>query len=140
MGIDDDSGGCGRCESSCDGMVSVRLTVAASDDVSSAEQLGYLVKPVGKAPTPGTAEGPARARDGEVWLGWGDQDAGDDVSFDVDVFTVDRAGNVSEQATRVHVGSEGGCSASSRSPHSEWLAVPLVLFLQRRRATRSPRR
>jgi hypothetical protein len=133
--------GCGTTSSSCDGTAYVMLSVTASDDVTPAERLGYEIVVHGKK-GPRSLEQPILAREGELMLTWSNDDPDDDVDVTLELWTVDEAGNRSEQSTTVKVSSSGesGCRVASRAQGAWLLALFALLALQNRRALSRARR
>jgi hypothetical protein len=140
VGRDPDVGCGGATVGSCDALTYITLQVQATDDVSAPEDLGYLLESDDAALYDG--QGPVRGYDDAgrivVYLNGTHEAQGED--FDVRVFAVDKAGNISEQPIVVTVrrsGGDGGCQiAASIADGSLWTLAMLALFArsQRRRA------
>jgi uncharacterized protein (TIGR03382 family) len=131
-------------ETSCAGWGSLALALAATDDVTPADDLGHVIDVVDEGRVEwlegSFKEGPLNVeRDGTLYLFWDDGDGRSEVDFELDVWTVDRAGNLSERATRVHVqlpaADDEGCSTTSRGAGMPWLLLAAAWLWRRRRAS-----
>lgn len=133
-GVEGDNQGCGGEGTSCDDLGYVDVEVTSLD-----EDAGVVLTLSGKYPTMLTERlGPVSPGfEQSVRLVWIDGRGDSNLDFDVEVSSVDRAGNVSETSARVHVEHDGndGCSLSSRGADGVWLAL-LAAFLLTRRARR----
>jgi len=147
--------GCLEAASSCDDVAFVRIAVSATDDRTAASDLGYLVTVAGGTAPPGLSlvgKPAALAADGTLTLVWTDdqQASSQAIQFDLQIQTVDRAGNVSAGAATVMVDApgNGGCAAISPGAagggsRAARLLAPLVLagawLASRRRRPPPPR-
>jgi hypothetical protein len=140
-GQEPERNGCSYEGSSCDDIGYVLLNVGSGDPASS-EEIGYVLEIDGDAP-PISAEPapimPFSYEPGQLRLHWLDGEGEGSYDFHIDVYSVDRAGNISEHPTRVHVKSGGasGCSTRPLGAGADWfLSVVLALVLQRARRPR----
>lgn len=130
--------GCSFSTSSCDGTGYVLLDVEGDDAGAESPELGYLLEVTGKAPKlsfqPSRPVAPSHLP-GQLLLAFTDSDGEKHYEFDIYVWSVDRAGNVSEEPTKVHIesGDADGCRAAASSAHGSWLAVCSLLWVARRR-------
>ena len=126
--------GCGG-RSTCDDIGNIRIAVAATDDVTPAEHIGYRMTLEGFGPPNGGGlpRGltlPTDALDpvaGEVVLVWDDIADGEaeDFSFVVRVVAVDLAGNESEpQVLPIWDGRGGDCAVGGGN---RWTGLPAVV-------------
>ena len=124
-----DDGGC-RSATSCDGSAYIRLQVAANDETTPGSELGYLIEStdtrldVSKAPLLSDPNGQIQI------LFKGSDDGDDDVRFHLQVFAVDKAGNISTQPTPLTVTDEGkACQIASNTPTGTLWCTALLLAL-----------
>lgn len=127
--------------SSCEDVVSARITNLASDDISTVDQIGYRfavvagTPPVGFSLPVGTVH--MATFDGSFYLYW---QAGQDVDVTLNVFAVDAAGNQSApRMLRIHEDS-GGCSVGRSRPALLTLAVVTLALATPARRRRRLRR
>lgn len=130
---------------SCDDVAYVELALSAQDDVSTDDAIGYEVEVSGDAPEDfgGGTTRVVRATDGVARFHWLDGEGTGDVSFDLHIRSVDRAGNVSDDATIVQVRSGGAAGCATGRGHSagSWLLVLLAALVGRLASRREgPRR
>lgn len=124
-----------KVETSCDQTAYVLLHIEADDDVSNRNELGYVIEVTGTSanlsPDPAPVVTDAQ---GEIRLVW-DEDGTDDLDMAISVWSVDRAGNVAENPTRVRVVRDGsdGCSLLPGSVQGAWLVLLLCALLLRGR-------
>ena len=134
-------GGClSQSGTSCDDIAYVELALSAEDDISTEDSIGYEIVVQGDAPEAlGRNVRVVSAPDGEVRFHWEDGEGTRDIRFDLHIRSVDRAGNISEEATILHVRSDGssGCAAGRDYPDSSWLLVLLAALASRFRRTDS---
>jgi hypothetical protein len=135
-----EGGGCGSA-SSCDGSAFIRLQVAANDDTTPTSELGYVIEStetrldVSQAPVLSDASGQITI------LFKGSDDGSDDVRFHLQVFAVDKAGNISTQPTPLTVSDDGkACQIASKTPAGSLWCIALVLALVARQRRRMHRR
>jgi hypothetical protein len=130
----------GACSgSSCDGMGSLALTIAASDDVTPANNLGYRFSLAAGA-LPASffilLDQPSQVTvsDGKIWFNW--DDGTEDhapIDFTLQMVAIDRAGNRSApQMVRV-TDDPGGCAIARPHPRGLACIVAAALLLARRR-------
>jgi hypothetical protein len=130
--------GCSQSSSSCDSSAYVALAV--DDHVEGA--LGYVLEIRGDSPDQLAryAEGPIQPSEflpGELRLDWEDGEGEPSYDFEIDVWSVDRAGNMSATPTTVHVESGGaGCAMRGTSGHGSWLSLVVLCWALRRRSAR----
>lgn len=130
-GKEPDREGCSQHSTSCDDLGYALLHVEQGE-----ADLGYIVEVKGKAPLRLAPSGPiALLQPGELRLVWTDGEGERDYDFDVYLWSVDRAGNVSETPAKVHVDSAGasGCATSGRNTNGGWLGLLVLALLARRR-------
>lgn len=133
--------GCSQHVSSCDDIAYVLIDVSAAGE----SDVGYVFEVEGRAPqllVPGHPIAPNHFEPGKLRLHWEDGEGERNYDFTIEVWSVDRAGNMSETSTRLRIDNDGsdGCSArSARDSDGAWLgALCALLFVRRpRRATRS---
>jgi hypothetical protein len=134
-GVDGDSEGCGGgAESSCDDLGYVDVQLPSLD-----EETGVVLVLSGAYPKNLREQiGPVSpGYERSVRLVWIDGAGDADLDFDIEVWSVDRAGNMSETATRLAVNDDDGCSAGRRrAPHGMWLGLLGVFLLVRRARAR----
>jgi hypothetical protein len=143
----DDGGGCrsGSSVSSCDGSSFVRIEVSARDDVTAGSALGYVIE-TAKAPAQGAPRQPVLAdATGQVFLLLsGDDDGESKLNFQLHVFAVDQAGNVSTEPAVVDVRDEGhddGCQVmAGANSGALWTAAGMLALLLRGRRGKRPDR
>jgi hypothetical protein len=135
--------GCSQSASSCDDIGTVSLLVSATDDQSSAENIGYRIELAsGTLPSGLTLpSGAVRALGGGslvmVWID-GNTDQQEALSFSLTIRAVDLAGNVGQPAT-IQIsdpGSGSGCTVAGHGLTLGWpstAAIILGVFLLRRR-------
>jgi hypothetical protein len=137
LGRDSGCAGGGDCRD----LTYVDFAVSSHDDVSQEAELGYLFEDnlafgLGDVPLVADASGQIR-----IYLNGTLQAEGPD--FDVRVFAVDEAGNVSTDATVVTVdrSDDGGCSVAPKfSDAALWVSAALALLARsRRQRASSPR-
>lgn len=133
-------GGCRSGHGDCSDLTYVDFEVAASDDVSTSDAIGYAFETeppnvlAGSGPIVPDAAGRIR-----LWLNGTSQATGPDV--DVRVFAVDRAGNVSAQPALVTIDrSGGGCRLATRLDEGAPWLVAAIALLARSRSRRVTRR
>ena len=116
-GNDGDKGCGSQPVSSCHDIAFVLLQVAASDDTTLASELGYVIEST-SAQLFFSKEPIRPFASGQIQIPIiGSDDGSDDVRFELEVFTVDKAGNVSTQPTPLTVSSEGsGCQIGNSVP------------------------
>ena len=135
-------GGCSNVASSCDGSAFVRLRVAANDDTSQANELGYVFETTSAGID--VPRAPVLAdENGEIMLFFnGNDDGTEDVRFNLQVFSVDKAGNISTQPIPLTVTNEGStCQIARTAPAGMLWCTVLALALaarQRRLRRRQP--
>lgn len=100
--------------SSCDGLGTILIPAAATDDRTSVEMMGFRLKVTrGQVPSDLFSQGKdVRTIEGEIFLPWSDgaDDDQESLDFDLEVRALDRAGNVSVDAVTVTVrDDQGGC-------------------------------
>jgi hypothetical protein len=129
----------GACSgSSCDGMGSLALTIAASDDVTPANNLGYRFSLAAGA-LPASffilLDQPSQVTvsDGKIWFNW--DDGTEDhapIDFTLQMVAIDRAGNRSApQMVRV-TDDPGGCAVARPHPRGlAWLVAAALLLVRR---------
>jgi len=134
----------GACShNSCDGMGSLALTIAVSDDVTPATNIGYRFSlAAGALPTAFTIllDQPSQVTvsDGTLWFNW--DDGTEDhapIDFTLQVVAIDRAGNESAAQTVRVTDDPGGCAIARPHPRGLACIVAAALLLARRR--RGPR-
>jgi len=139
--------GCGGdvTATSCDDIGSIHLAVSATDDRTTAPEMGYRLSLASGSLPPNmilpTQDIRLSGADGLV-LHWidGATDDQETVNFELRIFSVDRAGNASATGTVVRVRSEGdgGCGIA-RAPRGEpggsllFIAVAAIAWALRRR-------
>jgi hypothetical protein len=144
------SSGCGQSASSCDDLGTVTLLVSATDDQTSAENIGYRIELAsGTLPSGLTLpSGAVRAvGGGRLFLVWsdGNTDNQEALSFSLAIRAVDLAGNQGQPAT-IQISSPGsgsGCSVAARGLSSVWpttIAILVGCYLLRRRRRDAPMR
>jgi hypothetical protein len=136
-------GACSR--NSCDGMGSLALTIAVSDDVTPATNLGYRFSLAAGALPPSffiLLDQPSQVpvSDGKIWFNW--DDGTEDhapIDFTLQVVAIDRAGNESApQIVRVTDDPGGGCAVARPHPRAlAWAVAAALLLARRRRASRT---
>jgi hypothetical protein len=142
----DPPSGCGGgAGDSCEGLASMSIRVAASDDTSQSDQIGFLIAFVGGRPPSGLylPLNPIRpGSDGLLWFHWSDLDPDAELDFSLDVVPVDLAGNFGTPgAVRIKDGGSGGCRIAGSSRRSlagsvSLLALAVLALRARRRASR----
>jgi hypothetical protein len=143
----DTGGSCG--DSSCDGMGAIAISVAATDDATPTDKIGYrLTLAGGRLPEgltlPSQAVRTLGGTDGQIWLNWGDGEGDQEpFSFTLKVVAIDLAGNESApQTLPVADAGSDGCRVAGRAPPlaPKTIAVVLVaMFAIARRARRARR-
>jgi hypothetical protein len=129
---------------SCDGLASLALGVAPSDDVTPATDIGYRFSLVAGGLPPSFTiilDRPSQffMSDGELWFSWGDgTEDHAPIDFTLEVVAIDRAGNESApQTVRVQdAGSSGGCAIARPSQPARglaWFALAALVLAARRR-------
>jgi len=135
-------GACSR--NSCDGMGSLALTIAVSDDVTPATNLGYRFSLAAGALPPSfiiMLDQPSQVTvsDGKIWFNW--DDGTEDhapIDFTLQVVAIDRAGNESAPQTVRVTDDPGGCAVARPHPRGlAWAVAAALLLARRRRATRT---
>jgi hypothetical protein len=135
-------GGCVTTD--CDGKYAgVHVDVVGMDDATPQNKLGYILTIAGgDVPKGYYGRGfdgmPYFQPDGTFVLGFDYND--NDFAFDLEIRVIDLNGNISAP-TILHIDEHaggGGCSTSSS--HSEWLLVPVLGLMLRRRRVASRRR
>jgi hypothetical protein len=140
----------GACSSSsCDDVGAIAISVAATDDATPEDKLGYrLTLSDGRLPEgftlPSQAIRALGGTDGQIWLHWGDGTGDQEAfSFTLEVVAIDLAGNESApQTLRIADGGSGGCRVAGRAPPLPPKTVAvllLVTFAIVRRARRARR-
>jgi uncharacterized protein (TIGR03382 family) len=118
-------------DSSCGPQASVEFEVSATDDKTHPAEIGYLLEVVGDEAGVWVEGRPVNGISGDVSARFRDDGRGSD--FEIDIWSVDRAGNMSEKAERVRVvveadeKSDEGCSTTAARPVG--VASPLLLLL-----------
>ncbi|HEX6239613.1 MAG TPA: hypothetical protein VFZ61_01920 [Polyangiales bacterium] len=137
-----DREGCSYEASSCDSTAYVLIDVLDGQD-----DLGFVLELSGDVPASlrqRVPTGPVMPmlEPGKLRVTWDDGEGEEDLDFEITVWSVDRAGNMSDEPTRIRVRSDGssGCSTRGGSGSSAWLALLGGLWLARRppRRRRSP--
>ena len=132
-----DDGGCGSTGStSCDGFANIQLMLnqPATDDQTSAENMGYLVEVIDGSP-PGGLTVPAdavRAVNGtNLAFGWFDDDTDGQeiVAFSVRLTPVDEAGNVGPSSAPIRIYDPGSTEACATRNPAPSLDAALLLLL-----------
>jgi hypothetical protein len=150
----DSGGGCSG--SSCDDIGAIAISVAATDDATPDDEIGYrLTLAAGRLPEgfvlPSTAVRTPRGTDGQIWIYWvdgkGDQES---FSFTLQIVAIDLAGNESPpQSLTIADPGTGGCRIAGRDrPSTSGLLALLALATaaaarrraRRRQALRPPSR
>jgi hypothetical protein len=141
--------GCGQSASSCDDLGTVTLMVSATDDQTSAADIGYRIELAsGNLPSGMTLPtGAVAGYGGNLFLFWSDGNTDDQeaLSFSLEIRAVDLAGNEGLPTT-IQVSSPGsgsGCSVAARGLTSAWptaIAILIGTFLIRRRRRDAPMR
>jgi MYXO-CTERM domain-containing protein len=137
----------GACSgSTCDGLASLGIAGAATDDVARPEGVGYRMSVVAGA-LPANfllLSGPTRfyVQDGTIWFSWddGETDDQESIDFTLQVVAIDLAGNESAPQTIRVTDDQFGCAiarghrASGRTAGFALLAVAWLAARRRRRA------
>jgi hypothetical protein len=128
--------GCSQSATSCDGTGYVDLSVA---DHVEGGGLGYVLEIRGDSPdelaryTQHPIQ-PPPFLPGELRLVWEDGEGGPSYDFEIEVWSVDRAGNMSASPTTVHVESGGdGCATRGATSQGGWLVLLVLAWAARRR-------
>ena len=133
----DTGGGCTSTD--CDGQsANIYIDITAGDDMTPAARMGYILTISGGDTPTGLY---SRAVDGMPYFqphgsfGYGFDYNASDFAFDVEVRAIDLNGNISAP-TIVHIADKAssGCSMSGSS--SQWLLLPVLGFVLRRRRRR----
>ena len=128
--------GCSQSVTSCDGTAYVRLQV---DDQVENGALGYVLEIRGDSPNELAryTHGPIQPPDlspGELQLVWEDGEGEASYDFEIEVWSVDRAGNMSTTSTTVHIDSGGaGCATRGTPGQGSWLSLAILVWALRRR-------
>jgi len=136
-------GACGG--NSCEGIGTLAIGAAASDDLTPANGIGYqFVLVAGALPAGFTLpQGPSKVTisDDKIWFAWDDgaTDDQEDIDFTLSVVAIDAAGNESApQTVRVSDHPGFGCAVARRRSTRDGLACVVVaaaiLATRRRRA------
>jgi len=144
-------GGCASMGTSCDDIGSARIAVQATDDRTTASDVGFKITVVdGTAPFGLSPLGMPTARDleGSITLIWIDDTSmsTEPVQFSVQIQAVDRAGNVSPAGATVAVHAPGSsaCAITPRggrgSPSLPGVAAALALAAAWLASRRRPRK
>jgi hypothetical protein len=137
--LKNDSGGGGCIGQNCGWEHSATLTNLATDDMTSADRIGYRVTLVaGEASglTTGLSIPALRRADGGLLLFW---DGDDDFAFTAQLIAIDAAGNESAPATVQISSGGGGCSVGHR-PASHGFALAILALALASAAARPLRR
>jgi hypothetical protein len=126
---------------------SIRFAATATDDMTSADRIGYRLSIVTGAPPAGFVTPPAIESLGKVvYVPWDDDATSDQEAFDVTfaVVAIDRAGNESapQMFRAQHAGTGGGCGVAGRrgpSPGVVTFALLAGLAVTLRRRSRPDR-
>jgi hypothetical protein len=139
------AGGCNSMMTSCDSTGSIHLYPEPPEG-ETREDTGYLIAVSNGRPPDGLtipAEALIASESSGIWLYWEDgaHDDQEAIDFTLTVRAVDRAGNVSEEATRVRVrhGGDAGCHAGRKARGAFSALILLALLgaaLVRRRSAR----
>jgi hypothetical protein len=127
-GVEGDSEGCGGGSgTSCDdiGSVDIDLRGLEADTGVVLTFKGApegLVEPVGPV---------SPDQDRVLSLHWIDGGGDTDLDFSIEIWSVDRAGNMSETPTRLRVNDGGGCSTGGRRAPGAWLGLLGIALLVR---------
>jgi hypothetical protein len=144
----DEGGACGA--GSCDGSGAIWIGVAAADDATPADRMGYRLAVMAGSPPHGftVPMKPVRAfggSNGQLWLEW-DDGASDDqeaFSFTLQIVAIDLAGNESvPQTLMIADGGSGGCRIAGRAPPigAGTIAVLVAVLLMMARRSKARRR
>lgn len=133
-GPDTNLASCSQSATSCDDIGTLALQVAAEDDQSPPDKLGYQLELTGgqlpsrlSLPT-----GAVRAPSGIINLHWidGASDDQETIAFALAVRAVDLAGNLGPaQTVLIHDPGSGGCSLPPRRPNTPWPLVTVAILL-----------
>jgi hypothetical protein len=130
--------GCGWQATSCDDSGFVLIDLGLED--ADSDEIGYVFEVRGRYPSAldALANRPLdQSWEGNLQLVWADGEGHTSYDFDIYLWTVDRAGNMSESPTKLHVEDQGadGCAALASSARGgPLLPLLLALFLWRRQA------
>ncbi|HTL35732.1 MAG TPA: MYXO-CTERM sorting domain-containing protein [Kofleriaceae bacterium] len=128
-------GGC-LSKTDCDGKyANIYVDVAGTDDATPPERLGYILTIAGGDLPHGIYQRfddgmPVFQPRGEFTYGFDYEE--EDFSFDLEVRTIDLNGNISPP-TLLHIDMHEGGGCSTTKQRSEWLLLPVLGFLLRRR-------
>ncbi len=127
--------GCSQHVSSCDDIAYVLIDVSDAP----ASDVGYVFEIKGRAPEEiaglaGQPIAPNSFEPGKLRLHWEDGEGEKNYDFQLDIWSVDRAGNMSETSTRLRIDNDGsdGCSAHAGGSNAGWLAALCALLFVRR--------
>ncbi len=133
--------GCNQLVSSCDGTAYVLINVSAAQE----SDVGFVLQIKGHAPETlaayaGRPLEPLSFEPGQLRLPWEDSEGEKNYDFAIEIWSVDRAGNMSETSTRLHIDNDGsdGCSPHARDSRGGWLAALCALLFVRRYRSRTP--
>lgn len=131
--------GCSFESTSCDGTAWLVLHLEGGEAGAEPEQVGYVLEVKGQSPDLSRyLERPITPMfdPGMLQLSWEDGEGQERYEFELYVWSVDRAGNMSEEPTKVHVesGDARGCAAlaATSTAHWSWMAALALLLLTRR--------
>ncbi len=113
--------GCGGSASSCDDLGVIRVAVAATDDMTASNEMGFnLAITSGSSPPVTVPQAPVVVGNtpGEMVLVWidGNTDDQEELDFEIQIVAVDRAGNQSTPRSVRVVDGGSGCSLAAGSP------------------------
>ena len=120
----------------CDGKyANIYVDVAGTDDATPPERLGYILTLAGGDPPRDLYSRfmhgvPVFQPRGEFSYNFDYDD--EEFAFDLEVRTVDLNGNVSDTSI-LHISMNEGGGCSSTRHRSEWMLLPVLAFLLRRR-------
>jgi hypothetical protein len=127
--------GCSQQVSSCDGSGYLLVNVSAAPE----SDVGFVLEIKGRAPETfanyaGRPLEPHDFEPGKLRLPWEDGEGEKGYDFEIEIWSVDRAGNMSETSTRLRIDNDGsdGCNARSSDSHGGWLAALCALMFVRR--------
>lgn len=135
--------GCSQQASSCDDIAYRLINVSAARE----SDVGFVLEVSGRAPEEfaGYVGRPVATSDfepGKLRLYWEDGEGEKNYDFAIEIWSVDRAGNMSETSTHLRIDNDGsdGCSAHTRGgAQGAWLAaLCALLFVRRHRCWTRP--